>query len=161
MRRCKMTHEWKVGDRFSVEGVVTELADRDGDYRALFDGHESDGYVISGEMARATLIPPAQEPKAPPPLDTSKPIRIKGDSQEIRYIGMRSDGRVVYETTNLILWASNPDALENIPTPKRTMSREVVMISGWHELVYASSCVGSTGKVLARGTITITEGEGL
>jgi len=55
--------EFKVGDRFSVEGVVTALADRDGDYRALFDGHDSDGYVLGAEMAHATLIEPEREPR--------------------------------------------------------------------------------------------------
>jgi len=51
-------NDFKVGDRFSVEGVVTALADREGDYRALFDGHDSDGYVIGAEMAHAKLIQP-------------------------------------------------------------------------------------------------------
>jgi len=51
-------NDFKVGDRFSVEGVVTALADREGDYRALFDGHETDGYVIGAEMAHAKLIQP-------------------------------------------------------------------------------------------------------
>ena len=53
-----MTHEWKIGDRFSVEGVVTASADREGDYRALFDGHETDSYVIGAEMTHAKLIQP-------------------------------------------------------------------------------------------------------
>ena len=55
--------EFKVGDRFSVEGVVTALADREGDYRALFDGHDSDGYVLGAEMAHATLIEPERKPR--------------------------------------------------------------------------------------------------
>ena len=50
--------EFKVGDRFSVEGVVTASADREGDYRALFDGHETDSYVIGAEMTHAKLIQP-------------------------------------------------------------------------------------------------------
>jgi len=51
-------NDFKLGDRFSVEGVVTALADSEGDYRALFDGHETDGYVIGAEMAHAKLIQP-------------------------------------------------------------------------------------------------------
>jgi len=56
-------NDFKVGDRFSVEGVVTALADCDGDYRALFDGHDSDGYVLGAEMAHATLIEPERKPR--------------------------------------------------------------------------------------------------
>jgi len=51
-------NDFKVGDRFSVEGVVTASADREGDYRALFDGHETDSYVIGAEMTHAKLIQP-------------------------------------------------------------------------------------------------------
>ena len=50
-----MTHEWKVGDRFSVEGVITETADSDGDYKAIFDGHTIGGCVIAAEMAQELL----------------------------------------------------------------------------------------------------------
>lgn len=58
-----MSREWKVGGRFSTEGVVTALPDSDGDYRALFDGHTADGCVIAAEMAHAKLIAP--EPRIP------------------------------------------------------------------------------------------------
>ncbi len=71
-----MEREWKVGDRFSVEGVITETADSAGDYRAVFDGHIADGCVVGEEMMHAKLIHPA----APEPqkLDTSKPMRLLG-----------------------------------------------------------------------------------
>lgn len=61
-----MTHQWKVGDRFSVEGVITETADSAGNYQAVFDGHTTDGCVIAAEMAHAKLIKPAApEPRIP------------------------------------------------------------------------------------------------
>ena len=58
-----MSREWKVGDRFSTEGVVTALPDSDGDYRALFDGHTADGFVIAAEMAHAKFIKPKEKRK--------------------------------------------------------------------------------------------------
>ncbi len=36
-----MAREWKVGDRFSVEGVITETADSAGVYQAIFEGLNS------------------------------------------------------------------------------------------------------------------------
>ena len=61
-----MEREWKVGDRFSVEGVVTATADSAGDYEAIFDGHIVAGPVIGAEMAFAKLIQSAPpEPRIP------------------------------------------------------------------------------------------------
>ena len=53
--------QFNVGDRFSVEGVVTEAADDAGDYRALFDGGRSNCYAFSSVMASAKLIEPGHD----------------------------------------------------------------------------------------------------
>ena len=86
-----MTHEWKVGDRFSVEGVITEAADSAGDYRAIFDGHTTDGIVLGAEMACAKLIKPAEGQKESA-LDVTKPMRFRGGGTQVAYIDRTESG---------------------------------------------------------------------
>jgi len=166
--------EFKVGDRVRLEGDIVGLGSMVAHVRLNGDGIKEWHGINYGAMAHATLIGPdrpaikagqlweeQQEAKAPPPLDTSKPMRLKMDHAPVRYLDTGVHGDIWCRTQEGIVCSFKPDALENTPPPKRTMSREVVMISGWHELVYASSCVGSTGKIIARGTITLTEGDGM
>jgi hypothetical protein len=49
--------------------------------------------------------------------------------------------------------------LENIPTPKRTMTRDVVMVEGIGSLILDGAFCKD--KLTARGTITLTEGDGM
>jgi hypothetical protein len=105
-----------------------------------------------------------QEPKAPPPLDTSKPMRVKRTETEIRYLGTLGDGRIIGEHTfaGTYQYGDHYESeLENIPTPKRAMSRDMVMVEGMGHLIPASSNFCPVRKVLARGTITLTEGDGM
>ena len=103
-----MTHEWKVGDRFSVEGVITETADSDGDYKAIFDGHTIGGCVIAAEMACAKLIHPA----APEPqkLDVTKPVRRVLPTIQVALSARRSTAKGLYLSTILgeCVSAQNP-----------------------------------------------------
>jgi hypothetical protein len=110
-------------------------------------------------MAHATLIPPAQEPKAPPPLDTSKPMRLKTDHAPVRYLDTGVHGDIWCRTQEGIVCSFKPDALENIPTLKRTMTRDVVMVEGIGSLILGGEFCKN--KIIARGTITLTEGDGL
>ena len=72
-----MAHEWKIGDRFSVEGVITAAPDCDGDYQAIFDGHTTGGCVIAAEMKHAKLIQPAAPEPPKPPCQTEADVEIR------------------------------------------------------------------------------------
>ena len=153
-----MSREWKVGDRFSTEGVVTALPDSDGDYRALFDGHTRDGRVIAAEMENAKLIGSR--------LDSTKPIRIRRNGEPVTYIGPLSNGQIVVEEafngspqTN-IFW---PSELENVPEEKQR-------VSALYYMVERNNCIPISpglylkevhGKIIGAKCLEITEGEGM
>ena len=156
----KMSREWKIGDRFSVEGVITEDADSDGDYQAIFDGHTTDGCVIAAEMAHAKLIKPA----APEPqkLDVTKPIRVIGETESVVVIGPDQGGWVVstpgYAYGYRHFFAAE---LENIPEPKIKGRREA-FLSPDGELYWVSSWPGNHPmQKLGRKMVEITEGDGM
>ena len=152
-----MTHEWKVGDRFSVEGVITETADSDGDYKAIFDGHTTDGSVFGAEMACAKLIQAA----APEPqkLDTSKPMRLLGsDEASFTFLQRATNGMLIIRWDSGSFDVLDESEVENIPETKDTWSREVVKVEGLDFLVMDGGVFNR--KVLAKAKVTYTEGEG-
>jgi hypothetical protein len=115
-------------------------------------------------MANATLIPPAQEPKAPPPLDTKEPMRTKVNKRIIKFLAQSSNGQIAAEKAggDGELFGFDPSELENFEhSPKRTMSRDVVVVEGYEFPLFASA-VSSVGadKVRSRAKVTYTEGEG-
>jgi hypothetical protein len=102
------------------------------------------------------------KPKAPPILDTSKPIRIERTGEEIRYIGRMSDGRIVGEYSfngALQILDYRESELENIPEPKPTYEVTVGLVP--------FTCGPSIRTdfddfafVHSRASVTYTEGEG-
>ena len=155
-----MTHEWKVGDRFSVEGVITETADSDGDYKAIFDGHTIGGCVIAAEMACAKLIHPA----APEPqkLDVTKPVRRIWSDNTGRIVGQTLDGkRLVFEHDLGGMCIGPESDFENIPEPKRTTTQlvELVPFSDGIRIVEPGDPFKFVG-IKSRAKISYTEGEG-
>ena len=152
-----MVREWKVGDRFSVEGVITETADSDGDYKAIFDGHTTDGSVFGAEMACAKLIQAA----APEPqkLDTSKPMRLLGsDEASFTFLQRATNGMLIIRWDSGSFDVLDESEVENIPETKDTWSREVVKVEGLDFLVMDGGVFNR--KVLAKAKVTYTEGEG-
>ena len=155
-----MTHEWKVGDRFSVEGVITETADSDGDYKAIFDGHTIGGCVIAAEMACAKLIKPA----APEPqkLDVTKPVRRIWSGNTGRIVGKTLDGKKLLFEHDLGGMCIGPESdFENIPEPKRTTTQlvELVPFSDGIRIVEPGDPFKFVG-IKSRAKISYTEGEG-
>jgi len=158
----------KVGDRFSVEGVVTELADPDGEYCARFDGAHSGGYVARSIMAHATLVEPADKVAENKVLDLSKPVRLIGGSEELEFIQLVTNGMIIIKWPSGSLDVLTPDEIENVPEPKRTASRDMVMVDdgmGTRPYILYDHMefeeISFVGKVIARGTVTLTEGDGL
>ena len=157
-----MTREWKVGDRFSVEGVITAAPDCDGDYQAIFDGHTTGGCVLAAEMQHAKLIAPAAPETQK--LDVTKPIRNIHSGEYVKYIGRLSDGRIVVEEQ----FCESPQAntfweceLENIPGPKRTYEQivELVPFSDGPRIVSPGNPL-SYVNVASRAKVSYTDGEG-
>ena len=156
-----MSREWKVGDRFSVEGVITETADSDGDYQAIFDGHTTDGCVIAAEMAHAKLIKPA----APEPqkLDVTKPVRVIADSVlSITYVAFDPVMNMIYvRYPNGRIDCYPPEELENIPEPKRTTTQIVELVNfDFGQRIMMQSDGAFYVNVASRAKVSHTEGEG-
>lgn len=154
-------NDFKVGDRFSVEGVVTESADDAGDYRALFDGGRSDCYAFSSIMASAKLI--EAETKAPQkerPLDLNKPIRRKDNFVTVPYLGLTSSGHLITEDEEGNAFSLHQKELENIPEPKKTVVQEVNL----HEYANGSRFFAygyvSCAALISKARFTHTSGEG-
>ena len=155
-----MTHEWKVGDRFSVEGVITETADSDGDYKAIFDGHTIGGCVIAAEMACAKLIHPA----APEPqkLDVTKPVRRIWSGNTGRIVGKTLDGKKIVFEHDLGGMCIGPESdFENIPEPKIMGRREAVLLENG-SVIWAGYCGDNCDiAIVGRAWVEITEGDGM
>jgi hypothetical protein len=156
-----MTHKFKVGERVRLDGMV--LGTVLGTTHVQFDGCEwgASCGIIPDAMAHATLIPPAQEPKAPPILDTSKPMQMD-DGSEVTFVDRTESGKILVWDSDMHLRLLDTDDLENIPTPKQTASREMVLLDGWKTLITAQGLSPEEAKkIIARGTITLTEGDGM
>ena len=153
-----MSREWKVGDRFSVEGVITETADSAGDYQAIFDGHTTDGCVMAAEMACAKLIHSAA-PK-PQKLDTSKPMRLKGSGKLAKYID-RDEFKIVIRFESGYIEFANEDELENIPEPKQITTQIVELVHfDFGPRITMKSQAAYYVNVSSRAKVTYTDGEG-
>ncbi len=163
--------EFKVGDRVRLDGVVVKsrggcgVAGLLAAVRLAGDGSGEWHGITHEAMKHATIIQPEQEKKVPEKmqeLDVIKPMRKKGYDTALVYVGPLPDGRIVCSSMSSgSLWTGLPSEFENIPAPKRTMSREVVMVEGWDTLLFASSMCAAGLKILARGTITLVEGDGM
>ena len=156
-----MAHEWKVGDRFSIEGVITKTADHAGDYKAIFDGNDGDGYIVAAEMACAKLIKPA----APEPqkLDVTKPMRVIADSVlSITYVAFDPVMNMIYvRYPNGRIDCYPPEELENIPEPKRTYEQIVELVPFFDgiRIVEPGDPFKFVG-IKSRAKISYVEGEG-
>ena len=153
-----MAHEWKVGDRFTLEGIVVEPI-RNGSGYAAFIGDAVNTMVSSSAMSRAKLIEPtALKPKK---LDTDKPIRLKGGAETLYYIGKDRDGRIHYQWNDGTCGVAPEYELENIPEPKIKGRREaflnsegeIYLVSAWRE--------NFPLDIRGRKWVEITEGEGM
>ena len=155
-----MSREWKVGDRFSVEGVITETADSDGDYQAIFDGHTTAGLTIGAEMACAKLIKPAEGQKESA-LDVTKPMRFRGGGTQVAYIDRTESGLLAVRDDHRCILLLAPSELENIPGPKRTYEQivELVPFSDGLRIVSPGNPL-SYVNVASRAKVSYTDGEG-
>ena len=153
-----MSREWKVGDRFSTEGVVTALPDSDGDYRALFDGHTADGCVTAAEMAHAKLIKPAPEEKL---LDLNKPMQMS-DGRAVLYHGVTKNGLIIAESDDGFVWVVDACSVKNVPEEKRNGVIRMYLVENENcPICYYSYKRDLHGRILGKAYVGITEGDGM
>jgi len=92
-------------------------------------------------------------------LDFDRPIRLRVTKNPIDYIA-HDDTKIVFRDEQGSLIGIAIECFENVPAPKRTLSREIIMIEGFDTLVMGGLAWGD-GKIIARKTVTLTEGDGI
>ena len=103
-----MYHEWKVGDRFSVCGIIEKDRDSDGDWHLRFDGNHCAQFWDNTQLSQAVLIKPAEEaPRIQPePKRTYEQIvelvpffdgiRIVEPGDPFKFVGIKSRAKISY-----------------------------------------------------------------
>ena len=154
--------EFKVGDKVMLEGVILPIAPYDNGFAVRMRGDDTAWNAITREaMVCATRIEPAPEPVENKVLDLSKPVRLISGSEELEFIQLATNGMIIIRWPSGSLDVLTTNEVENIPEPKRTMNREIFMIAGYDALMFGTLASSVTAKILARGTITLTEGDGM
>ena len=150
-----MEHEWKVGDRFTLELEVTGWSGEWVECKTM--GSTRRAFPPS-DMRHAKFIQGA----APEPqkLDTSKSMRLKRSGKLVEYID-RDEFKIVIRFESGYIEFANEDELENIPEPKIKGRREA-FLSPDGELYWVSSWPGNHPmQKLGRKMVEITEGDGM
>ena len=153
-----MGHEWKIGDRFTLEGTVEHA---DNGYVTLSVGPRKMTYGFHYvDFEDAKLIHPA----APEPqkLDVTKPVRRIWSDNTGRIVGKTLDGkRLVFEHDLGGMCIGPESDFENIPEPK-IMGRREAFLGPDGELYWVSSWPGNHPiDILGRTWVEITEGDGM
>ena len=153
-----MGHEWKSGDRFTLEGTVEHA---DNGYVTLSVGPRKMTYGFHYvDFEDAKLIQPA----APEPqkLDTTKPVRSIWSGNTGRIVGRTIDGKKLVFEHDLGGMCIGPESdFENIPEPKRTYEQivELVPFSDGIRIVKPGNPFKFVG-IKSRAKISYVEGEG-
>ena len=151
-----MAHEWKVGDRFTLEFEVTGWSGEWLECKTMSSARRA---FPPSDMQYAKLIKPA----APEPqkLDTSKPMRLLGsDEASFTFLQRATNGMLIikWDSGSLDVLAENE--VENIPAPKIKGRREVVLLRNG-VLAWDDPHGYSPGQVVGRAWVEITEGDGM
>lgn len=151
-----MTHEWKVGDRFTLEYLITKVVE---DY-VIAEIGDAENILSAEEMALAKLIQPAAT--EPQKLDVTKPVRRIWSDNTGRIVGKTLDGkRLVFEHDLGGMCIGPESDFENIPEPK-IMGRREAFLGPDGELYWVSSWPGNHPiDILGRTWVEITEGDGM
>lgn len=148
--------EWKVGDRFTLEYLITKVVD---DY-VIAEIGDAENILSAEEMALAKLIQPAA-PEPAPKLDVTKPMRCRGGCTPISYLATDQFGRIWIQNNEKQVLCLDYSDLENIPEPKIIGRREAALLSNgvmvWADFPQAYDI----RHVVGRGWVEITEGDGM
>ena len=151
-----MSREWKVGDRFTLEYLITKVVE---DY-VIAEIGDAENILSAEEMALAKLIQPAA-PEPAAKLDVTKPMRCRGGCTPISYLATDQFGRIWIQNNEKQVLCLDYSDLENIPEPKITGRREAALLSNgvmvWADFPQAYDI----RHVVGRKTVEITEGDGM
>ena len=150
-----MAHEWKVGDRFTLEFEVTGWSGEWLECKTMSSARRA---FPPSDMQYAKLIHPA----APEPqkLDTSKPMRLKGSGKLAKYID-RDEFKIVIRFESGYIEFANEDELENIPEPKQITTQIVELVHfDFGPRITMKSQAAYYVNVSSRAKVTYTDGEG-
>ena len=157
-----MTHEFEVGDRFTLEFEVTGWSEEWVECKTM--GSTRRGFPPS-DMRHAKLIQGA----APEPekLDTSKPMRLLGsDEASFTFLQRATNGMLIIKWDSGSLDVIDESEVENIPEPKIIGRRLAVLVEDgsvyWGDnspdSIYR---LGRYLHVIGRAWVEITEGDGM
>ena len=151
-----MSREWKVGDRFTLEYLITKVVE---DY-VIAEIGDAENILSAEEMALAKLIKPA----APEPqkLDVTKPVRRIWSGNTGRIVGKTLDGKKIVFEHDLGGMCIGPESdFENIPEPKIMGRREAVLLENG-SVIWAGYCGDNCDIVIVgRAWVEILEGAGM
>ena len=152
-----MSREWKVGDRFTMEGTVEHA---DNGHVTVAVGPRKMTYGFHHVDFEGAKLIQAAAPE-PPKLDVTKPIRTQHSEIRLQYLTTDSHGQVWVKTPvgNVVHFAESQ--LENIPEPKRTTTQivELVNFTSGPQIVM-KGCGTFYVNVASSAKVTYTEGEG-
>ena len=152
-----MAHEWKVGDRFTLEFEVTGWSGEWLECKTMSSARRA---FPPSDMQYAKLIKPA----APEPqkLDTSKPMRLLGsDEASFTFLQRATNGMLIIKWDSGSLDVIDESEVENIPEPKIMGRREAVLLSNGDTVWATPSDFWHRYPVIGRAWVDITEGDGM
>ena len=152
-----MEHEWKVGDRFTLELEVTGWSGEWLECKTMSSARRA---FPPSDMQYAKLIHPA----APEPqkLDTSKPMRLLGsDEASFTFLQRATNGMLIIKWDSGSLDVIDESEVENIPEPKIMGRREAVLLSNGDTVWATPSDFWHRYPVIGRAWVDITEGDGM
>jgi len=159
---------FKVGDNVRLEGTIINMFAGWVGVRILADQGLGCSSMKIDVLKHATLVEPADKVAENKMLDLSKPVRLISGSEELEFIQLATNGMIIIKWPSGSLDVLTPDEIENIPEPPRTATREMVMVDdgmGTQPYILYDHMefeeISFVGKIIARGTITLTEGDGM
>ena len=157
-----MTHEWKIGDRFTLEFevVAVDQDDINRPLKATIFGQNSPCWWEQQVIKYAKLSQPAAP--EPPKLDASKPMRLLGsDEASFTFLQRATNGMLIIKWDSGSLDILEESEVENIPEPK-IMGRREAFLGPDGELYWVSSWPRNHPlDILGRVWVEITEGDGM
>lgn len=151
-----MEHEWKIGDRFTLEYLITKVVD---DY-VIAEIGDAENILSAEEMALAKLIQPAA-PEPAAKLDVTKPMRCRGGCTPISYLATDQFGRIWIQNNEKQVLCLDYSDLENIPEPKITGRREVVLLDSCAVTFADALSVAATKYIVGRAWVEVEAGDGM
>ena len=152
-----MTHEFEVGDRFTLEFEVTGWSEEWVECKTM--GSTRRAFPPS-DMRHAKLIQGA----APEPqkLDTSKSMRLLGsDEASFTFLQRATNGMLIIKWDSGSLDILEESEVENIPEPKQITTQIVELVPfSFGPRIMMKSDLAHYMNVASRAKVTYTEGEG-